>query len=231
MTVLAIIPARGGSKGIPRKNIKAFADKPLIAWSIEAAKQSSCISRIVVTTEDAEIAEVAQKYGAEVPFMRPPHLSNDDTLGMAPVMHALEQIKGYEWVMLLQPTSPLRTSQDIDGIWEYCRGSNAPAAVSISEVAQHPYWTYKLNNQDQLQPFCDDAPIVARRQDLPSAYALNGALYMANVKWLIDNGSFINNETIGYRMPAERSVDLDTLDDWLWAEFLVRNNSQHKVNK
>ena len=107
MSILALIPARGGSKGVPRKNIRELCGKPLIAWSIEAAQKSKYIDRLVVSTEDEEIAEIARYYGAEVPFMRPPELSRDETSGMAPVLHALEQLPGYENILLLQPTSPL----------------------------------------------------------------------------------------------------------------------------
>jgi N-acylneuraminate cytidylyltransferase len=113
MSLLALIPARGDSKEIPRKNIKEFCGKPLIAWAIEAAQKASGIDRIVLSTEDHEIAEVAQKWGAEVPFMRPAELAGDDTPGIEPVLHALEQLPTFDEVLLLQPTSPLRTAEDI----------------------------------------------------------------------------------------------------------------------
>lgn len=221
MSILAIIPAREGSKGIPRKNIKPLMGKPLIGWTIDAAKRSSCIDRLIVSTEDEKIALVARELGADVPFMRPAELAADDTPGISPVLHTISQLPDYEWVLLLQPTSPLRTAEDIDGIWQFCRERGAPSAVSICEVGKHPYWMYQCNPTQRLEPFIKGRPNVTRRQDLPPAYALNGALYLARTDWLLEQQNFIGPETLGYIMPAERSVDLDTLQDWRWVEFLI----------
>jgi len=221
MSVLAIIPARGGSKGIPRKNIKPLAGKPLIAWTIDAAKQANVADRIVVTTEDEEIAAVARELGAEVPFMRPAELATDETPGIGPILHAIEQLPRHEWILLLQPTSPLRTHRDIEAIWQLCQSSAASSAVSISEVSKHPYWMFEKDDQGKLQPFIPGRPDIVRRQDLPAAYALNGALYLAKTEWLLQQGGFIGPETIGYVMPPERSADLDTEQDWRWVEFLI----------
>jgi CMP-N,N'-diacetyllegionaminic acid synthase len=221
VSLLALIPARGGSKGIPRKNIKSLAGKPLIGWTIDVAKQASCIDRIVVTTENEEIAAVARELGAEVPFMRPTELATDETPGIAPVLHALKQLPDYEWVLLLQPTSPLRTHTDIEAIWQLCQSSAAPSAVSITEVSKHPYWMYAEDDQGRLRPFISGRPDITRRQDLPAAYALNGALYLAKTEWLLQQGGFIGPETVGYVMPPERSADLDTEQDWRWVEFLI----------
>lgn len=221
MSLLAVIPARGGSKGIPRKNIKPLAGKPLIAWTIEAAKQANCIDRIIVSTEDDEIASVARAFGADVPFMRPAELAADDTPGIAPVLHAMEQLPRYDWLLLLQPTSPLRAAADIDGIWAFCQTRGAPSAVSVCSVSKHPYWMYQRDTSDRLQPLIADRPDVTRRQDLPQAYALNGALYLARTAWLQERCGFVGPETLGYMMPEERSVDLDTPYDWRWVEYLI----------
>ena len=221
MKVLAVIPARGGSKGIPRKNIKPLAGKPLIAWTIEAAIQAQGIERVIVSTEDEEIALVAKQYGAEVPFMRPLALAQDDTPGIAPVLHAIEQLPDYDWVLLLQPTSPLRSTEDIEGIIQFCRDEGAPSAVSVTAVSKHPFWMYQRDDRKRLQPLIPNRPEIARRQDLPSTYALNGALYLARTGWLIQNQGFIGPETLGYAMPEERSVDLDTPQDWRWVEFYI----------
>lgn len=221
MSILAIIPARGGSKGIPRKNVKLLAGKPLIGWSIDAAKRASCIDRLIVSTEDEEIASLARELSADVPFLRPADLATDETPGMAPVLHAISQLPDYDWVLLLQPTSPLRTAEDIDGIWQYCQERNSPSAVSVTEVGKHPYWMYQSDDEHRLQPFIKGRPVVTRRQDLPQALALNGALYLARTEWLLKQGSFIGPETLGYIMPPERSVDLDTPQDWSWVEFLI----------
>jgi len=219
--VLAIIPARGGSKGIPRKNIKLLAGKPLIAWTIEAALQAQGIDRVIVSTEDKEIASVAKQYGAEVPFMRPLALAQDDAPGIAPVLHAIGHLPNYNWVLLLQPTSPLRSTEDIEGIIQFCRDEGAPSTVSVTEVSKHPFWMYQRDDRKRLQPLIPNRPEIARRQDLSSTYALNGALYLARRDWLIDNQGFIGSETLGYVMPEERSVDLDTPQDWRWVEFLI----------
>jgi CMP-N,N'-diacetyllegionaminic acid synthase len=221
VSVLAIIPARGGSKGIPRKNIKPLAGKPLIGWTIDAAKQATCIDRLVVSTEDEEIALIARDLGSDVPFMRPAELAADETPGMAPVRHAISQLPDYEWVLLLQPTSPLRSAEDIDGIWQFCQEQGAPSAVSVCEVGKHPYWMYQRDSEHRLEPFIKGRPDVARRQDLPPAYALNGALYLARTDWLLERRDFIGPETLGYVMPPERSVDTDTPQDWRWVEFLI----------
>ncbi len=221
MSVLAIIPARGGSRGIPRKNIKALMGKPLIGWAIDAAEQSSCVERIIVSTEDEEIALVARKLGADVPFIRPAELAADDTPGIAPVLHVISRLPNYDWVLLLQPTSPLRTAEDIDGIWQFCQDQGVPSAVSICEVGEHPYLMYKCGTAQRLEPFIKGGPDVTRRQDFPPAYALNGALYLARTEWLLERQNFIGPETLGYIMPLERSVDLDTPQDWRWVEFLI----------
>lgn len=226
MSVLAIIPARGGSKGIPRKNIKALAGKPLISWTINSAKQALCIDRTIVSTEDHEIASVARELGAEVPFMRPAELAADDTPGIAPVLHAISQLPGYDWVLLLQPTSPLRSTGDIDGIWQLCQERGALSAVSVSEVEKHPYWMYLCNSAQRLEPFIKGRPNVTQRQNLQPAYALNGALYLAKTDWLLEQQDFIGPETLGYIMPPDRSVDLDTPLDWRWVEFLIEKVKQ-----
>lgn len=221
MNLLALIPARGGSKGIPRKNIKPIGGKPLIAWSIEAAQQARVVDRIVVTTEDDEIASIAIGLGADVPFIRPVELARDETPGIDPVLHAIEQLPEHDWVLLLQPTSPLRTSADIDGIVAFCQRHSAPVAVSVCPTPKHPYWMYRLDDQTRLRPLMPVSPSIACRQDLPEAYALNGALYLARCDWLREKRKFISHETIGYFMPAERSVDIDTPLDWQWVEFLM----------
>jgi CMP-N,N'-diacetyllegionaminic acid synthase len=221
VSVLAIIPARGGSKGIPRKNIKCLAGKPLIGWSIDAAKQASCVDRLIVSTDNEEIRAVAGQLGADVPFMRPAELAADNTPGISPVLHAIEQLPGYDWVLLLQPTSPFRTHADIEAIWQLCLDRNSPSAVSVTEVSKHPCWMYQSDAEKRLQPLIQGKSDMARRQDLPPVYGLNGALYLARTEWLLKQGRFIGPETLGYIMPPERSVDLDTPYDWRWAEFLM----------
>lgn len=221
MSVLAIIPARGGSKEIPRKNIKLLCGKPLIGWSIEVAKHSPLIDRVVVSTDDDEIASVARGLGADVPFVRPAELAADNTPGVLPVLHAISQVPGYDWVLLLQPTSPFRTQADIEAIWRLCQERGASSAVSVCAAGKHPFWMYQCNGASVLEPFIKGRPDVTRRQDLPPAYSLNGALYLAKTEWLVEQQNLIGQETIGYVMPNERSLDLDTLQDWHLAEYLM----------
>lgn len=220
MSMLALIPARAGSKGIPRKNTVDLHGKPLIAWTIEAAKGASGVDRVVVTTDDPEIAAISRSWGAEVPFLRPAELSGDDTPGIEPVIHAISLLPNYDWILLLQPTSPLRTAQDIEAIVELAEDRNAPSAVSVCEASSHPYWAYFVDTSDHLTPLVS-VPLPARRQDLPCAYTLNGALYLAKRDWLLENRTFVTAETVGYVMPLQRSVDIDTPLDWKWAEFLM----------
>lgn len=226
MSLLAIIPARGGSKGIPRKNIKPLAGKPLIGWTIDVAKQALCIDNIIVSTEDEEIASVARAFGANVPFMRPAELAADETPAIAPILHAIDKFSDYDWVLLLQPTSPLRTHADIEAIWQLCQNLDAPSAVAVCETDNHPYWMYQFDPINRIKPVIEGRPHVTRRQDLPPTYALNGALYLARTDWLLEQQSFIGQETLGYIMPLERSVDLDTPHDWYWAEFLIEQENE-----
>lgn len=221
-SVLAIIPARGGSKGVPRKNIRELASKPLIAWTIEEAKKSKYIDRLVVSTDDEEIAEVARQWGGEVPFMRPSSLSQDHTPGIDPVLHAISSLPGYDYIVLLQPTSPLRTSEDIDACLEHCLRQNANACVSLTMTDKSPYWMYQLSNENQLQPVVVPDKPVLRRQDAPDVFVLNGAVYVAKTSWLQVTQSFLHTETIGYVMPKERSIDVDTELDFCILETIIR---------
>jgi len=221
-TVLAVIPARGGSKGLPRKNILPLAGKPLIAWSIECASQSKYIDRCIVSTDDQEIANVAREWGGDVPFLRPTELSRDDTPGVLPVLHAVEQIGGYDWVVLLQPTSPLRTSSDVDGCLKTMADAGAPACVSVTLAEQSPFLMYTITGTGTLKPVLDRADRHVPRQRLPDVYVLNGAVYAADIEWLRKTRSFLTGETAAYVMPRERSVDIDTPDDFRTAETMIR---------
>ncbi|HIJ94493.1 MAG TPA: acylneuraminate cytidylyltransferase family protein [Desulfuromonadales bacterium] len=208
-TVLAIIPARGGSKGVPRKNIRDVAGKPLIGWTIEEAKKSGYIDRLVVSTDDQEIADIAIQAGGEVPFLRPANLARDDSPGIAPVINILTT-SGFEYdlVVLLQPTSPLRTVEDIDGAIAFMVNRKANACVSVVEPDKSPYWMYSVDGAGHLVSLLEGD--YACRQDIPPVYALNGAVYVAEVGWLLKKQSFVSDETLAYTMPKDRSIDIDT---------------------
>lgn len=220
-SVLAIIPARGGSKGLPRKNVCAVAGKPLIAWTIEAARQSRYIDRLILSSDNDEIIRVARQWGCEAPFVRPAELARDDTPGMEPIFHALEQCPGFDWVVVLQPTSPCRTGQDIDACLELLRDRQASAVVSVAESSSHPAWTYRLEPDASLCPFL--ATTATRRQDLPPAFSLNGAVYVAVIESLSRLRSFIAAGTLAYPMPRERSVDIDDAVDLALAAVLLES--------
>lgn len=221
--MLALIPARGGSKGLPGKNIRPLKGRPLIGWSIEAARASRYVSRIVVSSDDEEILAVARDQGAETPFRRPASLAGDATPGMDVVLHALDQLAGFEWVVLLQPTSPLRLAADIDAAIEQCLKTNAPACVSVCEAPASPWWMFEVGAECRMRSFLPAEQRPVRRQDLPDLYALNGAVYVAKTEWLRMSLSFLTEETVAYVMPPARSVDIDTLFDFQLAECLLEN--------
>lgn len=221
--VLAIIPARGGSKGLPRKNIRKLAGKPLIGWTIEEAKKSRYIDRLILSSEDSEIIEVAKALGCEVPFVRPAELARDNTPGIDPVLHAINTLtEQYHYVILLQPTSPLRRVEDIDGCLEHCLKARAPACVTVAPPDKSPYWMYVVNQTGRLQPLIKQVPTFTCRQDLPRVYAINGAVYAARCNWLLKNKTFITDETVAYIMLKERSLDVDTEFDFKLCQFLLK---------
>ena len=226
--ILAVIPARGGSKGVPRKNLRQLAGKSLLAWTFEAALGSAYLDRIILSSEDEEIMELARQIGLEVPFVRPQALAADTTPGIDPVLHAINALSAnnYTHVVLLQPTSPLRQSQDIDGAIKLCLEQAAPACVSVSPAAHPPWWMFRLDAQNHLLPFMDPEQMPLRRQDAPTAYQLNGAVYVAQCAYLAQQKSFMGDKTIAYTMPQERSLDIDNELDLILAEALLKNRLQ-----
>jgi N-acylneuraminate cytidylyltransferase len=214
-TFLALIPARGGSKGLPRKNVLEAGGKPLLAWSIDAARQSRYLDRLVLSSDDAEIIETARRWGCEVPFTRPAELAQDATPGMDVVLHAMRNLPRHDYLVLLQPTSPLRTASDIDGCIETCLRQSAPACVSVTLAPKSPYWMFHLDAGQNLQPVLGNWDRLNQpRQSLPPVYVLNGAVYVAQWDWLLENKSFLAPESVAYVMPEERSLDIDTRADF-----------------
>jgi CMP-N,N'-diacetyllegionaminic acid synthase len=222
MTLLALIPARGGSKGIPRKNIRLFCGKPLIQWSIEQALEAPSIDRVVVSTDDPDIAQCARACGADVPFLRPEELASDTASSIDAVLHALEQLPEVSDVLLLQPTSPMRRLEDINAIVDLYLHSGRNVVVSVTTSVKHPAWIFNMTESQILQPFLTRSNLVCRQQ-LPPAYVLNGSLYLASRSFLERERSYLTACTIGYVMPPEYSVDIDTLLDWHWGEYLMQN--------
>jgi len=225
--ILGVITARGGSKGIPEKNIKLLGDKPLIAHTIEAAKKSGLITHLIVSTDDENIAEVAKKYGAKVPFMRPEDLAEDKTPHLPVMQHAISfmekklKIK-FDYVIILQPTSPFRTPEDIDMTIQKLINSDADSAVSLVEIiGDHPIKAKRIKD-DRVLPYYEFEKEPARRQDLEKAYKRSSAVYVIK-RDVIMNGSLYGEHTIGYIVPRDRSIDIDVPFDWVIAEAMLDN--------
>lgn len=222
--ILGVIPARGGSKGLARKNVLDLNGKPMIAWSIEAAGQSQYLDRCIVSTDDPEIAEVAKACNGDVPFIRPDEHARDESTTLDVALHAVRKLSGYDLVVILQPTSPLRTSDDIDKTIETLVALQAKSAASVCEPAKSPYWSYLTDDRGRLKTLLDPELACKRRQDLPRAYVLNGAVYAACIDWLKEKQRFVTDETAAYIMPAERSLDVDTAFDLKLVAFHLHEN-------
>lgn len=229
MKILAIIPARGGSKGVPHKNVRLVAGKPLIAYTIEAAiAVSERIHRLVVSTDDEEIARVARQYGADVPFLRPAELSGD-RIPMVPVLqHAIHTIEAQDglsldWVLLLQPTAPLRTANDIRAAIDLAERGDCDSVISVVQVfATHPILMKRIEN-NQLLPFCIEEKEGTRRQDYqPPAYMRNGAIYLTRRDILVERNSIWGEIIRPYVMPEERSVSIDNELDLKLAALMIQ---------
>ncbi len=224
----AIITARGGSKRLPKKNILELAGKPLIAWTIEAAKNCSKIEDVIVTTDSEEIVKVAIEFGARVPFKRPEELSNDTATSFDVVKHCLDYLneiedKQVEYLVLLQPTSPLRSSEDIEKAIELLELKNASAVVSVCPTEHSPLWSNTLDETLSLDSFLRDEVKNTRSQDLPAYYRLNGAIYVCKVEdFLKEKTFFLSKNNFAYVMSTESSVDIDTQLDFLVADFLLK---------
>ena len=241
MEILGIIPARAGSKGVLRKNVRLLAGRPLIAYTIEAARASQKLSRYVCSTDDPDVARIADDM--RCPFIqRPRELAEDATPMKSVIEHAvssLELAEGYrpEVAVLLQPTSPLRTSRDIDCAIEMLIDCNADSVVSVSPVPGHfhPDWQFRLNNDSSLSLWNGDSlrEIVTRRQDLTSSYTRNGAVYAFRVASFVESGSIYGSRCLGYLMNAEDSVNIDAEIDFILAERRIaelKNTSAAEAN-
>ncbi len=236
--ILAIIPARGGSKGVPRKNIKNLAGKPLLAWTIEEAKKSKFIDRIIVSTEDEEIAQIAKKYGAEVPFMRPQELAKDLSLDIDFLIHALDwldQNESYtpDIVLRLPPTSPLRRVEHIDeGIMKLLDTPEAHSVRSITKANRHPFKHWKISPDGKfIEPFLPkevtgfDQPHVMPRQLLPDAYIQTGAVDVVWEDVLRKYNSPVGEKTTYFMMDQDDSVNIDYPEDFELAEIILNRRS------
>jgi CMP-N,N'-diacetyllegionaminic acid synthase len=226
--ILGVITARGGSKGIPGKNLKLLGGRPLLAYTVDAARESGALDRVILSTEDAAIAEAGRAMGCDVPFVRPAELSSDDTIHLHVIQHAARWMieHGYQpdAVMTLQPTSPLRSAADITDAARLLETSGADSVLSVTEVSAHahPLRMLRVDAGGDATLFATGEPVrrrINRRQDLPQAWVMNGAIYACRTSVLFDaEPSLYGDRVAAYPMPAERSISIDDFEDWAAAE-------------
>ncbi len=230
MRNIAIIPARSGSKGLPDKNIKLLQGKPLLAYTIEAAIKSGCFTEVMVSTDSERYAEIAREYGAKVPFLRSEAMSSDTASSWEMVEEVLDNYKRlnkeFDSFCLLQPTSPLRTSEDIDKAYELMKNKNAFAVVSLCEAEHSPGLYGKLAESSNLSGFAQ-CNVAKRRQDEGKYYRINGAIYIASLPEFRGDRRLYREDSYGYVMPKERSVDIDTEFDFRFAEYLLQRSDDN----
>lgn len=225
--ILALIPARGGSKGIPRKNIRLLCGKPLISYSIVEALKSRYINKVVVSTEDEEIARVSKKYGSEI-IHRPEELATDTADSDDVITHAIKVLgEGHytpDVMVLLQPTSPLRNAKEIDTAIDIFLHQDCDSVVSVSETPHSPYWSFTLE-KSFLKPLFDEKYFHTRRQDLPPTYIPNGAIYVSTPEKFVENKGFYGKKIIPLIMSSLTSIDIDTEFDFLMAETILNHRN------
>ncbi len=213
---LAIIPARGGSKGLPNKNIINASGKPLIAWTIEAALNSTFINRVIVTSDSIEILKIAEGYGAET-IQRPHELALDATATEPVLLHAIDLLeaagKKYDYLVLLQPTSPARDALDIDHAVQVLLNKKASSLISVYEPERSPFYALKMHKNGSLVSIINDGPCFKRRQDLPKAYMPNGAIYIVNISEFKKRNVLLTDNCVPFVMSVDKSIDIDTAQD------------------
>lgn len=239
--ILGVIPARGGSKSIPRKNIRPFAGKPLIAWAIETLKQSGVVGRVIVSTDDEEIAKIAEEYGAGVPIMRPAELAQDMTPTLPVLQHALQWLKENEeywpdYVVLLEPTSPSKRPFHVREVVEMLIKTDADSTISVSEVpgVLNPYWQLKLGENGRAELFTGGSMknVIRRRQDLPKTYYRNSSIYAFKTELLFANDpSFYGEDVRAYVTDSKYAFDIDTPEDWEFAERQFKKILEEEKNE
>lgn len=219
---LAIIPARGGSKRLPRKNILNLNSKPLIAWSIEAGLNSKYIDKVIVTSDDTEILDISKQFGA-VTIKRPVELASDVATTFDTLKHTIDNFEKYDYIVLLQPTSPLRDEKHIDEAIELLLSKKADAIVSVCEMDHSPLWSNKLGDSLSMVGFIKDEVLNKRSQDLEIYYRLNGAIYICDTKKLLETKTLLLKSNIyAYEMDRRNSVDIDSDLDFLLSEILIK---------
>jgi CMP-N,N'-diacetyllegionaminic acid synthase len=226
--ILGLITARGGSKGLPGKNIRDLCGKPLIAWTIDTAMAVVSLDDVVVSTDSEEIAAVACKHGVEVPFLRPPELATDTATSIDVVIHALDflsaQGRNYEIVVLLEPTSPLRDVLDINAALARLMASDASAIVGVCRAETvHPSFMYRIDADGRMKPFLELQPNGMRRQEIEPLFFLEGTIYASKINVLRERRSFYHADTIAYEVPKWKSIEIDDIEDFLIVEAIVKH--------
>ncbi len=233
--ILAIIPARGGTKGLPGKNKMNLCGKPLIAWSIETALDcSGYINKLIVSTDDKDIAEISKSYKAEVPFIRPDELASDDATTISVIYHTIDWLKcnqSYEpdSILLLQPTSPLRIKKDILNAIDMTNNKNIRSVVSVCKTNHHPWWSNTLPEDGNMGTFLKNDIIHKRRQELPDFYRLNGAIFFAKLDYFYKYNGFFGPKTFAYKMGISESIDIDSEIDFKLASILKDEQINSKI--
>jgi CMP-N,N'-diacetyllegionaminic acid synthase len=228
MKVLGIIPARGGSKGIKNKNIVPILGKPLLAYTVEPAKASKRLTRVVLSTDDEEIAKVGRSLGLDVPFMRPPELARDDTPTLPVLQDVVRRLEAagehYDAICLLQPTNPLRTVEIIDGCLELFESSNADSVITVLSIPHkyNPHWAFEPTADGSLRLATGEATIIPRRQELPAAYHREGSVYVTKTEVLMQGNSLYGKRIFGFPVDEKNSVNIDGPEDLALAENLLR---------
>lgn len=224
--VLGLVLARGGSKGLPGKNIKVLNGKPLIAWSILCGLNSVYIDDLVVSTDSSDIATLSRKYGAEVPFLRPDYLASDEASSVDAMLHAIDWLKNcgrtYEYVVLLEPTSPLREAHDIDQALTLLEEKKGTSVVSVCRAeSTHPSFMFEIIDQIILKPCAGKYPNALRRQDIPPVFFLEGTIYCADIESLREQKGFYHSDTLAYIVPKWKSLEIDDADDFVMVEAIM----------
>lgn len=235
--VLAIIPARGGSKGLPGKNLRMLGGRPLVAWPVAAALGAASVNRVIISTDDTLIAEAARSAGADVPFMRPAYLADDKASSMDVVLHALDTLalqgQEYDYVVLLEPTSPLTESQDVMAALSRLQAARdfADAIVGICRVeAMHPEYDVRRGLQGLISPYAAaDFKSLRRRQEIEELYFLEGSLYISRVEPFRHYKTFYHERTIGYEVPRWKSLEVDDLFDFIMVQAVVQYREEIRM--
>jgi len=227
INILAIIPARKGSKGIKDKNIYMFNSKPLMFWTFQAAQKSKFLDKVIFSSDSEKYISIAKKNGIDAPFLRPDSISADMTSSAEVVIHAIDWVEKNlklipTYILYLQPTSPLRTSKDIDNSIILAKKNNADSVISVNQTDKHPYFFKELNSKGKISHYMPMRNPTPRRQELDKYYVLNGAIFLVKTK-LIRQGDWYGKNSFAYVMPKNRSIDIDSIDDIKLANYYINS--------